>query len=141
VAVSFIGGGNRRKPPTCHKSLTNFYHIMLYTSPWVGVEPTTSVVIGTDCICSCKSNYHTIMTKTAPTLSEQYPNIIENRRNTIKIDIHNTHNTHIHDCLPSYPGTSHPRKRRGVTLVIRAPKAFVYLNICLCGHTHNRWHS
>ena len=33
VAVSFIGGGNRstqRKPPTCCKSLTNFYHIMLY---------------------------------------------------------------------------------------------------------------
>ena len=32
VVVSFIGGGNRsirRKPPTCHKSLTN-YHIMLY---------------------------------------------------------------------------------------------------------------
>ena len=27
VAVSFIGGGNRRtrsKPPTCYKSLTNF---------------------------------------------------------------------------------------------------------------------
>jgi hypothetical protein len=24
VAVSFIGGGNRRKPPTCRKSLTNF---------------------------------------------------------------------------------------------------------------------
>jgi hypothetical protein len=36
VAVSFIGGGNQRilrKPPTCRKSLTNFYHIMLYTSP------------------------------------------------------------------------------------------------------------
>ena len=33
VVVSFIGGGNRstlRKPPTCRKSLTNFYHIMLY---------------------------------------------------------------------------------------------------------------
>ena len=32
MAVSFIGGGNSstlRKPPTCHKSLTN-YHIMLY---------------------------------------------------------------------------------------------------------------
>ena len=32
MAVSFIGGGNRRtrkKPPTCRKSLTN-YHIMLY---------------------------------------------------------------------------------------------------------------
>ena len=24
VAVSFIGGGNRRKPVTCRKSLTNF---------------------------------------------------------------------------------------------------------------------
>jgi hypothetical protein len=33
VAVSFIGGGSqrtRRKPLTCRKSLTNFYHIMLY---------------------------------------------------------------------------------------------------------------
>jgi hypothetical protein len=24
VVVRFIGGGNQRKPPTCHKSLTNF---------------------------------------------------------------------------------------------------------------------
>jgi len=24
MMVSFIGGGNRRKPPTCRKSLTNF---------------------------------------------------------------------------------------------------------------------
>ena len=32
MVVSFIGGGNKRKPPTCHKSLTNFYHVMLY---WV----------------------------------------------------------------------------------------------------------
>jgi len=30
------------------------YHIMLYTSPWVGFELTTSVVIGIDCIGSCK---------------------------------------------------------------------------------------
>jgi hypothetical protein len=45
------------------------YHIMLieYTSPWVGFELTaltitspTCVVIGTDCIGSCKSNYHTL---------------------------------------------------------------------------------
>jgi hypothetical protein len=36
------------------------YHLMLYTSPWVGFELTTSVVIGKDCIGSCKSNYHTI---------------------------------------------------------------------------------
>jgi hypothetical protein len=42
------------------------YHIMLYTSPRVRVEPTTSVAIGTDCIGCCKSNYHTIMVTTAP---------------------------------------------------------------------------
>ena len=45
--------GTRRKPPTCRKSLTNFYHIMLNTSPRSGFELTTSVVIGTDCIGSC----------------------------------------------------------------------------------------
>jgi hypothetical protein len=31
-----------------------------------GFELTTLVVIGTNCIGSCKSNYHTIMTTTAP---------------------------------------------------------------------------
>ena len=41
------------------------HHIMLPTSPWAGVEPTKSVVIGTDCIGNCKSNYHTITAKTA----------------------------------------------------------------------------
>jgi hypothetical protein len=41
------------------------YHIM-YSSPSAGVEPTTLVVIGTDCIGSCKSNYHTITAMTAP---------------------------------------------------------------------------
>ena len=33
-----------------------------YTSPWVQFKLTTSVVIGTDCIGSYKSNYHTITT-------------------------------------------------------------------------------
>jgi hypothetical protein len=42
------------------------YHLMLYTSPWVGFKPTTSMVIGTDCIGSCKSNYHTITATTVP---------------------------------------------------------------------------
>ena len=40
-----------------------FYHIMLYTSPWSRL----SVVTGTDCIGSCKSNHHTI---TAPGLTQ-----------------------------------------------------------------------
>ena len=42
------------------------YHLMLYTSPWSTFELTTSVVIGTDCIGSCKSNYHTITATTTP---------------------------------------------------------------------------
>ena len=40
------------------------YHIMLYTSPWRIFELTTSVVIGTDYIGSCKSNYNTITATT-----------------------------------------------------------------------------
>ena len=39
------------------------YHIMLYTSPWAGVKPP---MMGTDCIGSCKSNYHTITAMMAP---------------------------------------------------------------------------
>jgi hypothetical protein len=38
------------------------YHLMLYTFLWSGFELTTSVVIGTDCVGSCKSNYYTITT-------------------------------------------------------------------------------
>ena len=41
------------------------YHIMLYPSPW-SIFELTSVVIGTDCIGSCKSNYHTTTATTAP---------------------------------------------------------------------------
>jgi len=33
------------------------------------------VVIGTDCICSCKSNYHTITTTTTPERSDGYMKI------------------------------------------------------------------
>jgi len=34
MAVSFIDGGYRRNPPTCHKLLTNFitYYCIEYTS-------------------------------------------------------------------------------------------------------------
>ena len=38
------------------------YHIMLYHLARVGLELTTSVVIGTDCKDSYKSNYDTITT-------------------------------------------------------------------------------
>jgi hypothetical protein len=41
---------------------------MMYNSPWSRFELTTSVVIGTDCIGSGKSNYHTITATTVPVL-------------------------------------------------------------------------
>ena len=60
MTVSFIGGGSRRKPSTCHKSLTNVIIkcCIDYVSPWF--ELTNKVVIGTDYTGSCKSNYYTI---------------------------------------------------------------------------------
>jgi hypothetical protein len=59
VAVIIIADGNRstrRKPPTCPKSLTNFITqcCIKYTSPWSGFKLTTLLIIGTDCISSCR---------------------------------------------------------------------------------------
>jgi hypothetical protein len=57
------------KHPTWHKSQAKFYHIMLHRvhPALAGFKLTTLVVIGTDCIGSCKSNYKTI-TATTPNL-------------------------------------------------------------------------
>ena len=44
------------------------YYIMLHTSPWSRFELTTSVVIATDSIGNCKSNYYAITSTTAPHL-------------------------------------------------------------------------
>ena len=76
-SVSFIGGGNRstrRKPPTCRKSVTNLINIILYRVhlACAGFELTTLVLICTDCIGSCKSNYHTITTTTTTGLNRSY---------------------------------------------------------------------
>ena len=60
------GSGENHRPVAVTDKL---YDIMLYTSPWSRFELTTSEVIGTDYIGSCKSNYHTI---TATTDLEKY---------------------------------------------------------------------
>ena len=47
------------------------YHIMYRVHlTWAGFKLTTLVVIGTDCIGSCKSNYHATMTTTTPILQK-----------------------------------------------------------------------
>jgi hypothetical protein len=52
MAVSLIGGGNRRKPLTCRMSLTNFITkcCIEYTLPLAGFKLTTLVVIGTESV-------------------------------------------------------------------------------------------
>jgi hypothetical protein len=75
VAISFIGGGNRstwRKPPTCCKS-----HNVVSSTPDHERDSNLQllVVIGTNCIGSCKSNYHTITTTTTPFISSNIPTI------------------------------------------------------------------
>ena len=45
-----------------------FYHIMLHRVhlAWAGFKPTIAVVIDSDCIGSCRPNYHTITIPTDP---------------------------------------------------------------------------
>jgi hypothetical protein len=58
--------GENHRPVASHWQTLSHKNVMLYTLSWSRFELTTSVVIGTDCIGSCKSNYHTIMATTAP---------------------------------------------------------------------------
>jgi hypothetical protein len=64
-------------------------HIMLYRVHlvWAGFKLTTLVVIGTDCIGSCKSNYHTITTTTASLIPKWWltPSSLFYRTNIIHI--------------------------------------------------------
>jgi len=68
LPVEEIGVPGENHRAVAIKSLTKLITqcYIEYTSPWAGFELTTSVVIGTDCIGSCKSNYHTITFTTPP---------------------------------------------------------------------------
>jgi len=58
MVFSFIGGGNRRKPQTSRKSLTNLTHNVVSSTPRHERDSDSQRLL-------CKSNYHTITTTTA----------------------------------------------------------------------------
>ena len=95
------------------------YHIILYRVhlALAGFELATLVVIGTDCIGSCKSNYHTITTTTAtaPDFNEkvQLMGIKKNKYLRIKMQISSlvcTKNVdikfNVHDMFLQQPSSS-----------------------------------
>jgi len=66
VAVGFIGGGNQSAQQMSKvRQTTCISHDVVSSTPCLS-RIRTLVVIGPDCIGSCKSNYHTITFTTIP---------------------------------------------------------------------------
>jgi hypothetical protein len=66
VEVTEVTGENHRPVASHWQTWSHNVKCIEYTSPWVGFELTTLVMIGTDCTDSCKLNFHLITTLTAP---------------------------------------------------------------------------
>ena len=62
VAVSFIGGGNQSFGENYRLIASPLQTLYWEHLSWAGFQLTTVMGIGTDCIVSCKSNYHLITT-------------------------------------------------------------------------------
>jgi hypothetical protein len=60
-------------PDECYSR--NVSIVSVYIFPWARLELTTLVIKGTDCIGSCKSNYHTNTTTTVPWLNVIWKNV------------------------------------------------------------------
>ena len=68
MAVRFIGRGNQKRHQFVASHCQTLSHNVVYStprSPWEGFKLKTFVVLDTDYISSCKSNYHMITITTA----------------------------------------------------------------------------
>ena len=66
LLVEVTGGPGENHRPVASHLQTLSHNVVHLALIWSRFELTTSVVIDTDCIVSCKSNYHTITATTAP---------------------------------------------------------------------------
>jgi hypothetical protein len=63
--------GENHRPAASHWQ-TWSHNVVMSTPAWVGFALTTLVVIGTDCIGSCKCNYDTITATTTPVFGRYF---------------------------------------------------------------------
>ena len=72
--------GEYHRPATSHWQTLSHNVVYQVHLVWTRFELTTSVVIDTDCIGSCKSYYHMIATMTAHILNKKDMNVNEQER-------------------------------------------------------------
>ena len=75
LLVGETGDPGENQQPAASRGQTLSHNVVSRTPLLDGCELTTLVVIGTDCIGSCKSNYLTITTTTVPIQIQHNTNI------------------------------------------------------------------